>query len=121
MTRYRILDQVTLELNEKWYTVQFLEKDTSLDHDYVKWHNFIMENQTDHHEFYVLQIVQPVHGKPSFWCEYFTNRDGAGNVLGEWDYLEKCFYPEDAEKLKKLLIELSDKELEISFKKEVGG
>lgn len=109
-----------VEINEKNYIVEFMEKDTSVS-DYIKWHNYSMVNRDDINDFYIIQIVQAKGKEPCFMCEYFNGVDGAGFHIGEWGYLEKLFYPDDAGKLKKLLIELSDKELELSFRKELGG
>ena len=98
-----------VEINEKTYIVEFMEKDISV--DYVKWHNYSMQNRDDVNDFYVIQIVQAKDSEPCFMVEYFTETDSFGNVVGAWDYLGKYFYPNDAEKLESILIELSDKEL----------
>lgn len=109
-----------VEINEKTYIVEFMEKDTSV--DYVKWHNYNMQNRDDMNDFYVIQIVQEKDSEPCFMVEYFTEIDSFGNAVGAWDYLGKYFYPDDASKLEKVLIELSDSELMCCelFEKEVN-
>lgn len=99
-----------VEINEKTYIVEFMEKDTSVS-DYIKWHNYSMVNRDDINDFYIIQIVQAKGKEPCFMCEYFNGVDGADFPIGEWDYMGKCFYQEDVEKLEALLIELSDQEL----------
>lgn len=104
-----------IEINEKTYVVDFLEKDT--DAEFVKWHNFIMTNMHNANDFYVVQIVQVRGCEPHFYVEYFEI-DSNGYYLGEWVYIDEYFTKEDADKLKILLIELSDAELHGEFEEE---
>ena len=115
----------TVEINGTLYVLNFLEKDTSV--DYVKWHNFTMDNMFNANDFYIVQIIQEKDEKeyddetrndgPEFYVEYFE-KDSNGYVLGEWDYIDHYFTKEDADKLKSLLIELSDAELRGEFEEE---
>ena len=105
----------TVEINEKTYVVDFLEKDT--DAEYVKWHNFTMNNMFNANEFYIVQIIQEKDKEPRFYVEYFEI-DSNGCNLGEWVYIDEYFTREDADKLKSLLIELSDAELRGEFEEE---
>lgn len=62
-------------------------------------------------EFYTLKIIQHKGSKPFFLAERFEIVSGFAFSYDAEDYLYKHFYPEDAEMLEKLLIELSDKEI----------
>lgn len=95
----------TIEVNETWFVLDFLEKD--IDAEYVKWHNFTMTNVVNANDFYIVQIVQEKDCEPRFYVEYFEI-DSNGCNLGEWAYIDEYFTKEDADKLKILLIELSD-------------
>ena len=104
-----------VEINEKTYIVEFMEKDTSV--DYIKWHNFTMDNMFNANDFYIVQIVQEKDKEPRFYVEYFE-KDSNGCNLGEWVYIDDYFSQENARKLKELLIDLSDRELRGEFEEE---
>ena len=95
-------------INDKMYVVNFIEKDTSV--DYIKWHNFTMDNMHNANDFYIVQIVQEKDCEPRFYVEWFE-KGSYGCKLGEWTYIDEYFSQENARKLKELLIELSDKEI----------
>lgn len=105
----------TIEINGTWFVLNFMDKDT--DAEYVKWHNFTMNNIFNANDFYIVQIVQEKDCKPRFYVEYFEI-DSNGCKLGEWVYIDEYFTKEDADKLKILLIELSDAELRGEFEEE---
>lgn len=105
----------TIEINQTLFVLDFLEKD--IDTEYVKWHNFTMTNMVNANDFYIVQIVQEKDCEPRFYVEYFEI-DSNGCNLGEWVYIDEYFTKEDAEKLKILLIELSDVELRGEFEEE---
>lgn len=46
----------TIEINGTWFVLNFMDKDT--DAEYVKWHNFTMNNMFNANDFYIVQIVQ---------------------------------------------------------------
>lgn len=105
----------TVEINGILYVLNFLEKD--IDAEYVKWHNFTMTNMFTANDFYTVQIVQEKDKEPRFYVEYFEI-DSNGCNLGEWVYIDEYFTKEDADKLKSILIELSDAELRGEFQEE---
>lgn len=105
----------TIEINKTWFVLDFLEKDTSV--DFVKWHNFTMDNMFNANDFYIVQVVQEKDEEPRFYVGYFEI-DSNGCNLGEWVYIDEYFTKEDADKLKSLLIELSDAELRGEFEEE---
>ena len=105
----------TVEINGILYVLDFLEKD--IDEEYVKWHNFTMNNMFNANDFYIAQIVQEKDCGPRFYVEYFEI-DSNGCNLGEWVYIDEYFNQEDAKKLKELLIDLSDRELRGEFEEE---
>lgn len=97
----------TIKINETMFVLDFLEKD--IDAEYVKWHNFTMNNMFNANDFYIVQIVQEKDKDPRFYVEYFEE-DSNGCNLGEWVYIDEYFNKEEAIKLKELLIDLSDRE-----------
>lgn len=105
----------TIEINGIWFVLNFMDKDT--DAEYVKWHNFTMNNMFNANDFYIVQIVQEKDKEPRFYIEYFEI-DSNGCNLGEWVYIDEYFSQEDARKLKDLLIDLSDRELRGEFEEE---
>lgn len=105
----------TIEINGTLFVLDFLEKDT--DAEFVKWHNFTMNNMFNANDFYIVQIVQEKDCKPRFYVEYFE-KDSNGCNLGEWVYIDEYFSKENARKLKELLIDLSDRELHGEFEEE---
>ena len=52
----------TIEINGTWFVLNFMDKDT--DAEYVKWHNFTMNNMLNANEFYIVQIVQEKDKEP---------------------------------------------------------
>ena len=105
----------TIEISGTLYVLNFLEKDIYA--EYVKWHNFTMDNMFNANDFYIVQIVQEKDCKPRFYVEYFEI-DSNGCELGEWVYIDEYFSKENARKLKELLIDLSDRELRGEFEEE---
>lgn len=115
----------TVEINGTWFVLDFLEKDIGA--EFVKWHNFIMTNEINANDFYIVQIIQEKDVKeyddetrndgPEFYVEYFE-KDSNGCKLGYWDYIDHYFNKDDARKLKDLLIDLSDRELRGEFEEE---
>lgn len=115
----------TIEINGTWFVLDFLEKD--IDAEFVKWHTFIMTNEINANEFYIVQIIQEKdeieyddetrNDGPELYVEYFE-KDSNGCTVGEWDYIDHYFNKEDASKLKELLIDLSDRELRGEFEEE---
>ena len=105
----------TIEISGTLYVLNFLEKDIYA--EYVKWHNFTMDNMFNANDFYIVQIVQEKDCKPRFYVEYFEI-DSNGCELGEWVYIDEYFSKENARKLKELLIDLSDRELHGEFEEE---
>lgn len=55
----------TIEINGTWFVLDFIEKD--IDAEYVKWHNFTMNNMFNSNEFYIVQIVQEKDCEPRFY------------------------------------------------------
>lgn len=104
-----------IKINGTWFVLNFMDKD--IDVEYVKWHNFTMNNMFNANDFYIVQIVQEKDGKPRFYVEYFEI-DSNGCKLGEWTYIDEYFSQENARKLKELLIQLSDAELRGEFEEE---
>lgn len=105
----------TVEIKGMTYDVNFMDKDTSV--DYIKWHNFTVDNMFNVNDFYVIQIVQKKGEDPRFYVEYFE-KDCFGYPLGEWTYIDEYFSKKDAYNLKALLIDLSDRELNGEFEEE---
>ena len=105
----------TIEINGTLYVLDFLEKD--IDAEYVKWHNFTMNNMFNANDFYIVQIVQEKDCESRFYVEYFEKISN-GCDLGEWVYIDEYFSQENAIKLKELLIDLSDRELRGEFEEE---
>lgn len=105
----------TIEINGTWFVLNFMDKDT--DAEYVKWHNFTMNNMFNANDFYIVQIAQEKDCEPRFYVEYFEI-DSNGCNLGEWVYIDEYFSQENARKLKELLIDLSDREIRGEFEEE---
>lgn len=105
----------TIEINGACFVLNFMDKD--IDAEYVKWHNFTMNNMFNANDFYIVQIVQEKDCEPRFYVEYFE-KDSNGCTLGEWTYIDEYFNQENARKLKELLIDLTDRELRGEFEEE---
>lgn len=98
-----------VKINETKWEIELIDK-LSVD-NCIKWHIYIMRNVERGCEFYTLKIIQHKGSKPFFLAERFEIVSGFAFSYDAEDYLYKHFYPEDAEMLEKLLIELSDKEI----------
>ena len=61
----------TIEINGNYYSLNFLEKD--IDAEFIKWHNFTMDNMFNANDFYIVQIVQEKDNVSQYGAQYMTS------------------------------------------------